>query len=261
VPEAVVLQAPAVQTPEEVALATPTSTAVPTSTEVLTATQAPTATPEATAQPTAQATRPPTPTPTPAVEVRTIGAIGVEDVGRRLAIAEAGIAGIDYFSRGVQYTLTDPTGSIVLLVWQNVLEGLADRYDLFPGSRVRVAGEIDQYEGLLEIVPRDGVDVAVLARGDRAPVEERTVTAITPSDEGRIFIVEGAVTRVEGEPWRRVWLADGTGEILVYVPQRAVPYLPAGIGPGVKLRVTGEVDIYQGTLEVIPLAGADVEVR
>ena len=37
--------------------------------------------------------------------------------------------------------------------------------------------------------------------------------------------------------------------------------LPAGIGNGVTLRVTGAVDIYQGIIEIIPLAGADVKVE
>jgi DNA/RNA endonuclease YhcR with UshA esterase domain len=83
---------------------------------------------------------------------------------------------------------------------------------------------------------------------------------VTASDEGRIFTIQGSVTRIEGSGWVKVWLGDGTGEILVFVPERTVDYLPSGIGPGIRLRVTGEVDIYQNTLEIIPLAGADVEV-
>jgi hypothetical protein len=39
-----------------------------------------------------------------------------------------------------------------------------------------------------------------------------------------------------------------------------VAYLPQGVGAGVRLRVTGEVDVYKGTVEIIPLAGADVKV-
>ena len=124
-------------------------------------------------------------------------------------VVEGRIAEVDYFSRGVKYALDDGTGRIILLVWQNVMEELEGRYDLFPGSQVRVAGEIDEYQGDLEIIP-DG---------------------------------------------------DGTGELLVFVPQRSVEYLPVGIGAGVGLRVTGEVEIYQGQLEIIPLAGADVQVR
>jgi hypothetical protein len=59
----------------------------------------------------------------------------------------------------------------------------------------------------------------------------------------------------------QLWLNDGSGELLAYLPERLVPYLPAGLAPGVRLRITGEIEIYEGVLEIIPLAGADVEVR
>lgn len=140
------------------------------------------------------------------------------------------------------------------------MEEVAGRYDLFPGSLVQVRGEIDEYEGEMEIVPRAGGDVVLLARGERAPIEERATGNVGPPDEGRVFVVEGAVTRTEGDGWLKLWLDDGSGETLVFVPTRSVPYLPAGIGNGVRLRVTGEVDVYKGTVEIIPLAGADVEV-
>jgi DNA/RNA endonuclease YhcR with UshA esterase domain len=147
------------------------------------------------------------------------------------------------------------------LVWQNVMEEIEGRHDLFPGSRLRVAGEIDEYQGELEIVPRRGADVEVLARGGRLPVEERAVGNISGSDEGRVFTVEGQVTRSEGEGWLRVWIDDGSGELLIFVPARVVDYLPEGVGVGARLRVTGEVDVYRGQLEIIPLAGVDVEVQ
>ena len=218
-------------------------------------------TPQPTAQPTPQPTARPTAAPTPAPEIRTIAAITSGDLGATLTIAQAGIAEVGYFSKGVEYTLTDATGRITLLVWQDVMEQISGRHDLFPGSQVRVSGEIDEYQGDLEIVPRQDADVVVLDRGQRLPIEARAVGDITPADEGRVFIVEGKVTRTEGRAWLRLWLADGTGEILIFVPERVVGYLPPGLGPGVRLRVTGEVDLYQDQLEIIPLAGADVEVR
>jgi DNA/RNA endonuclease YhcR with UshA esterase domain len=122
-------------------------------------------------------------------------------------------------------------------------------------------GEVDKYLGELEIAPRRGVDVVLLSRGERPPIEARAVRDVTPSDEGRIFIVEGKVTRTEGNGWLRAWIQDGTGEILIFLPERLVAYLPSGVGVGARLQVTGEVDIYNGQLEIIPLAGADVEVR
>jgi DNA/RNA endonuclease YhcR with UshA esterase domain len=224
-----------------------------------------------TPQSTDQPALPPTPTPTTAptsastpkasIETRTIGAISRADVGAMLKIAIAGIADISYFSAGVKYTLTDATGSIILLLWQNVLEDLPDRYDLSAGSQVRVTGRIEEYQGELEIIPRNASGVRIVDPGARLPIEKRAVSDITPSDEGRVFIIKGTVARTEVHDWIYLWIHDGTGEILIYVPERVVQYMPAGIVAGTQLRVTGEVDVYKGVLEIIPLAGADVEVR
>jgi DNA/RNA endonuclease YhcR with UshA esterase domain len=202
----------------------------------------------------------PLPTATPSFETRVLGSISGDDIGRTFTITKAGIVDIDYFSKGVKYRLEDGSGSIILLLWQNVLEEIPDRYDLIPGSQLRVTGKVDKFAGDLEIIPRDGIDITLLSRGERLPLEERPASNVTPADEGRIFAVEGTVTRTEGSDWVKVWLSDGSGEILIFVPERVVPYLPAGIGNGVRLKVTGVVDIYQNTVEIIPLAGADVKV-
>jgi DNA/RNA endonuclease YhcR with UshA esterase domain len=237
--------------------ATPSSSPHPTSSVTLTPTPSPAPPPTTQAGP-----RPsPTPPPTPGAETRSIAAITPSDIGRTLTIKLAGIAGVDYLSSGVKYTLTDPTGSIALLLWQDVLEDTADRHDLLPGSQVQVTGRIDEYEGQLEIVPRTGDGVTVLNRGGRLPVEERALAQITAADEGRIFDVQGTLTRIEGRGWLHLWLGDGTGEMLIFVPERVVGYLPVGLGPGTRLRITGQVEVYQGALEIIPLAGADVEVQ
>jgi DNA/RNA endonuclease YhcR with UshA esterase domain len=235
----------------------------PTTTPTSQPTTEPTATPttESTAESTPSPTSPPSPTPAPAVESISIGEITTADVGSTLTIAQASIADVTYFSKGIKYTLTDGSGSIVLLVWQNVVEEIDDRYDLFPGSQVQISGEIDEYQSELEIVPQAGRDVVLLTLGERLPTEERSVGNISASDEGRIFVVEGTVARTESNKWFKVWLNDGTGEIIIFVPERAVEYLPAGIDAGVRLHVTGAVDVYKDELEIIPLAGTDVEVR
>lgn len=240
--------------PGEPVLVTPTASPGPT--------DQPTTQP--TTQPTIQATRQPpiepTIAPTPTPNSQPISSVDADSIGQTVVV-DGRIAEVDYFSRGVRYAVDDGTGRIILLVWQNVMEELASRYELFPGSRVRVVGEIDEYQGELEIIPKRGADVEVLVRGERLSIEERAVGDIAPADEGRIFVIEGRVTRTEANGWLRVWIGDGRGELLVFIPERSVEYLPEGIGAGVRLRITGEVDIYQGQLEIIPLAGADVKVR
>ncbi|MBN1658680.1 MAG: hypothetical protein JXA93_09780 [Anaerolineae bacterium] len=230
----------------------------------------------ATIQPTAPATDTPTGLPTPAptatptglppaqpanLPTLRLGDITRDHLGTTLTVAQAGIADVVYLSKGVKYTITDATGTLTLLVWQDVLEGVAGHLDLLPGSRVQVTGEIDEYQGEIEIVPAAGSDVVVLDRGPRLPVEAWPVSRISASDQGRVLVVAGRVVHIEGDRWLNVRLNDGTGEIVVYLPERLVPYLPPGIGPGATLRVAGQVDVYHGTLELIPLAAADVQVE
>jgi DNA/RNA endonuclease YhcR with UshA esterase domain len=217
--------------------------------------------PNPTSRPTSLPGPSPTPPARPAVETRAIGEITREDVGTWLAVERAGVSEMSYFSKGVQYRLTDGTGDIILLMWQDVLEESSDRYDLLPGSQLRVVGAIDEYQGNLEIIPRTDADVRIIVPADLLPMEERPIHDITASDEGRIFTVEGVVTRIEGSDWLRMWIKDSTGQILIYVPARVLDYMPAAVGVGVRLRVTGEVDVYKAELEIIPLAAADIEVQ
>lgn len=245
--------------PERALAVTPEPTRLSSSDTAAATTQPPA--PSSTPPPTTQPRPSPSPPPTPGLEVRSITTITSADVGRTLTIELAGIAEVDYLSKGIKLTLTDGTGSIALLLWQDVLEETAGRHDLLPGSQVQVTGRIDEYEGELEIVPRAGEGVTVLSRGERLPVEERGLAQIGAADQGRVFTVAGTLARVEGRGWLHLWLNDDTGDMLIFVPERVVGYLPPGLGPGTRLRVTGQVEIYQGILEIIPLAGADVEVQ
>jgi DNA/RNA endonuclease YhcR with UshA esterase domain len=245
----------------QVTMATPTPFPGPSATATMAPVFATTPKPAATAGPTIGPRPTPTRQPTPTVEMRTIASITGGDMGSTLTIDQAVIVEMDYFSQGVKFTIDDGSDRITLLIWQDVMEEIPARYDLVPMGQVRVTGVIEEYQGDLEIIPWHGAQIEVIVPGQRLPIEERQNQQVTPSDEGRIFVVEGQVTRIENQGWLKMWIDDGTGEIAIFVPTRTVAHLPAGIGPGVRLRVTGEVDIYQGELEIIPLAGADVKVQ
>ncbi|MGD8488478.1 MAG: hypothetical protein PVI68_05630 [Anaerolineae bacterium] len=190
---------------------------------------------------------------------RSIGSLSGDDVGSLVALAQASIVDIEYFSKGIKLTLVDDSGRIVLLLWQNVLEEIPERYRLRPSNEVKVTGVIDQYQGDLEIVPRLGTDLTILATAGSGSVTERTIGELSAVDEGQIVTVEGMLIEIAGDTWRKIWLDDGIGQVLVFVPQRVVGYLPANLQVGQRLRVTGEVEIYNGQVEIVPLAGGDVQ--
>lgn len=89
-----------------------------------------------------------------------IGQIALGDVNGTLTV-EGNITAAETFSQGLRVTVTDDTGSITLLLWQNVLNYVPDSDQLQPGMHVRVTGLIQQYKGALEIVPQIGFDVII----------------------------------------------------------------------------------------------------
>jgi DNA/RNA endonuclease YhcR with UshA esterase domain len=95
----------------------------------------------------------------PLVEVRAIGDVTAADVGQVLTL-EGTLGQRDAFSRGIKFPLDDGTGTIILLIWQEVYDAIPDANLLVAGARVDVTGRIDEYQGELEIIPEtDGVRV------------------------------------------------------------------------------------------------------
>ncbi len=89
-----------------------------------------------------------------------IGNIALGDVNDILTV-EGSIAAVEIFSKGKRVTVSDGTGSITLLLWQNVLNYVPHAAQLVAGAPIRVTGLIQEYQGALEIVPQIGFDVIV----------------------------------------------------------------------------------------------------
>jgi hypothetical protein len=88
-----------------------------------------------------------------------IGALSADDVGRWVTLRGT-LGRPEPFSVGVKVPLSDDSGAIVLLLWEEVYDALPVAEKLTPGVQVEVTGEIDEYQGDLEIVPEaDGVKV------------------------------------------------------------------------------------------------------
>ena len=105
----------------------------------------------------------PIPTPTPPVPTETaaraIGDVTSADVGTTLLL-EGTLGEPETFSKGVKFPLDDASGTIILLLWQNVYDAIPDADQLVAGAHVEATGRIDEYRGDLEIIPEaDGVSV------------------------------------------------------------------------------------------------------
>lgn len=245
-------------TPAPTETASPTATPQPTVNLTITPTAAPSTLPTAT---TAAVSRP-APTPTPTILLTSIRSITVDDVGEEVTL-EGRVVDTVSFSSGFQFVLDDGTGQIVLLMWHNVYDDCWDAPKMNLDGMVRVTGEITQYEGQLEIQPRFGREVKVI-RESADQVPQRDIGSIGGVDEGQRVTIEGHVVRTEGlSSAVKVFLADDTGEILVFVWRNVLDRVAdnTGLGtPGSLVRVVGTVQKYRSNLEIVPALPNDVRV-
>lgn len=88
-----------------------------------------------------------------------IGSLTASDVGRWVRLR--GTLGTpERFSAGVKALLSDDSGVIIVVLWEEVYDALTVADRLAPGVEIEVIGEIGQYQGVLQIVPQaDGVQV------------------------------------------------------------------------------------------------------
>jgi DNA/RNA endonuclease YhcR with UshA esterase domain len=99
--------------------------------------------------------------PAPAAVQGTINQLSLISVGQRL-ILEGTLITAEDFSAGKRFTLDDGTGTITLLLWQELVDTLPDPNQLTPGTRVRVTGTIEEFNAGLEIIPASAGDILVL---------------------------------------------------------------------------------------------------
>jgi DNA/RNA endonuclease YhcR with UshA esterase domain len=117
-----------------------------------------------------------------------IGSITSDDV-KSFIVTQGTIEKATSFSSGSRYEFSDPSGAIILLVWNDNIDLQRQQEVFVVGATLSVTGEIDEFNGQLEIVPRSLEDVVVITTpaepmATSAPEATATPTAapeITPT--------------------------------------------------------------------------------
>ncbi|MBN1261406.1 MAG: hypothetical protein JXB35_12080 [Anaerolineae bacterium] len=206
-----------------------------------------------------------------------LGSLTAADAGRWIFV-QGRLITREPFSSGFKGTLDDGTGQITLLIWQNVWNSLDEPAILQEGASIAVQGEVKLYHEVLEIVPEAALDVraapAALAIPEPGapggagtatpPAPETPVTALSAcsqADEGGWFRVQGRIVAVSGfNGGLKATLDDGTGQVTLLVWQRIHNTLddPTALEVGATLDVEGQLQVYAGELELIPLGATNI---
>jgi exonuclease VII large subunit len=204
----------------------------------------------------------PSRTPTASVSERTIGSLSAIDENQKV-IVSGRIAQVNSFSKGERYTLDDRTGTITLLLWSDVLAAVKSADALKVGARVQAVGQVNLFNGEVEIVPAKGSDVTLLALSTIPTPAPRTIESLRADEVGTVVIIRGTASEIaDFSQGKYVTLADGTGQIRVTVFSDVFNALSqkdrSALAVGAKLQVTGELTLYHGELELVPERGGVV---
>jgi DNA/RNA endonuclease YhcR with UshA esterase domain len=170
----------------------------------------------------------------------------------QLATVRGTIIEANPFSTGVKLTLDDGTGTIFVLLWQDIYDGMPNGLDLGVGAEVQVLGEVSQDQGELKLIPELIEDVRVLAAA--VPPAEVSIGELTTADVDRWVTLRGMLGQPEiFSKGVKFPLNDGSGAITLLFWQNVYERAPEGLKEGVQLVVTGQVAEYQGELELTNL--------
>ncbi len=166
------------------------------------------------------------------------------------------VVALEGFRGGLRGTLADESGTISLVLWENLFEALPDPTAFDVGALVEVEGSVKRYNGALEIVPDRASAITILQPAPPLPLV--SVAELSAADEGRLVRLGGVLGRPK--PFSagvKVVLDDGSGQITVLLWSSLAEAVEPQPAEGVAVVVVGIVQRYRGELEVVPRTPLD----
>jgi DNA/RNA endonuclease YhcR with UshA esterase domain len=153
--------------------------------------------------------------------------------------------------------LADPTGSITLVVWQDLFEVIESRYALSAGDTLRVRAKVSEYQGELQLSVKKLDDIDLLSKGAPTAAAAKTLTSIaniSNSTTGRQVTVEATIVEVREPRSERapyvITLSDSTGKIPMVYWRDTHPKASSVVRLGNTVRATGLVNMHRDTLQL-----------
>ena len=180
----------------------------------------------------------------------------------RWARTQGEIVSVTPGDKNTKLTLSDRDRRLTVLIWPDTWARLPQA-DFQPGAKLTVRGEVNLFNGDLEIVTELPSDVEVLARAAPVEAQVKSIGSITPDDVKSLIVTQGAIeTASPFSLGTRYEFGDPSGSIILLVwndaidPQRQQELLAVGA----TLSVTGQIDEFNQQLEIVPRSPDDIVV-
>lgn len=150
-----------------------------------------------------------------------------------------------------------------VVFWNDVFQALEKKFPM-PGKRLRVRGRVDVYKGSVQIKVWDAADIQEVdgEASDESPAVT-SIAKIRAEQKGDVFTVIGTLGEPRSIPGGVIYpIADESGEMVVLFWDKQVSGEERdALESGVRLRVTAPLEVYKGTLELIPENAAAFRVE
>jgi len=191
------------------------------------------------------------------------GAVTTADKDKIIAL-KGTVSNKKELGNGVKYDFTYNDGNkITLLLWGSLLKYKQQLKDLPDGTNLEVNGKVEEYKGELELVPNHSANVTLL---DKIDIIAKEVSGeLTSANKGQIMTLEGRVYNKKdlGKGVKYILKYNGgNSEIALLMWKSGIKNNPSleKLSDGQWIKVTGKIEEYKGTLEIIPKNDKNVEV-
>lgn len=193
-----------------------------------------------------------------------IGEITASQLNEMVEI-QGSIVSVWDLTKGRKCTVEDESGRIPLILWDNVLSGIAQPEQIRMGANVFVRGRVSEYKGELRIVPTEAADVRILSPADDAARAYTPLADVPALGAGRSTWVQGTITEMEAfSKGVKLHIADGSGKAVVLLWQNLYDALPAHVQDDLNIHarvgVFGEISRYRDDWEIVPRSKTEVVI-
>jgi hypothetical protein len=166
------------------------------------------------------------------------------------------------------YRLTLKDGQAVgtVIFWEGTAQRLPEGA-MQKGARIQAQGMVDAFKDKAQLKVNRGYHIKVLKKAESAePLpagEERRISELTPEMKGEVCTLTGTLgdaRTIRGGTIYRLKQGDEAIDVVIW-HRNVTPALLEGLQPGLDVRISGKVDLYQENVQLVPRNSQDIRIR
>jgi len=158
-------------------------------------------------------------------------------------------------------TVRDASGEVPVTVDETLTALTGPLPDIVEGQGIVVTGTVSLYRDEPQLAPASVTDIVLSEASIDASAELRTLVSLTEADEGAWVRAQGRVVALTGfQGGVKATLDDGTDQCLLLLWSSVHDALPdpTAFDVGAEVEIEGKVQLYEGTLELVPERASDM---